>query len=119
MLLFYSSIKFVSADLFDAAKIDGASRIQTAFRITIPLIKPMIKTCLIFSLVGSFKTYDMVCVLTDGGPAHASEVPTTLMVWTIFKRNQYGYGSAMAVIIVLICFSLYLLVQKFFKADNE
>ncbi len=119
MLLFYSSIKSVSADLFDAAKIDGASRIQTAFRITIPLIKPMIKTCLIFSLVGSFKTYDMVCVLTDGGPAHASEVPTTLMVWTIFKRNQYGYGSAMAVIIVLICFSLYLLVQKFFKADNE
>ena len=65
-----------------------------------------------------FKTFDMVYVLTEGGPAHASEVPTTLMVWTIFKRNQYGYGSAMAVIIVLICFLLYIGVQKFFKVEE-
>ena len=61
----------------------------------------------------------MVYVLTEGGPAHASEVPTTLMVWTIFKRNQYGYGSAMAVIIVLICFFLYIGVQKLFRAEEE
>ena len=119
MLLFYSSIKSVSADIFDAAKIDGASRVKTAFCVTIPLVKPMIRTCIIFSLVGSFKTFDMVYVLTEGGPAHASEVPTTLMVWTIFKRNQYGYGSAMAVIIVLICFFLYIGVQKLFRAEEE
>nr|WP_155857328.1 hypothetical protein [uncultured Blautia sp.] len=45
-------------------------------------------------------------------------MPTTLMVWTIFKRNQYGYGSAMAVIIVLICFLLYIGVQKLFKVEE-
>lgn len=118
MLLFYSAIKSISADIFEAAKIDGASGLKTAFLITIPLIKPMIRTCVIFSVIGSFKTFDLIYVLTEGGPAHASEVPTTLMVWTIFKRNQYGYGSAMAVIIVLICFLLYYLIQKFFKVDE-
>lgn len=119
MLLYYSSIKSISPDIYEAATIDGSSGINTAFKITIPLIKPMIKVSVIFSIIGSLKVFDLIYVLTEGGPSHASEVPSTLMVWTIFKRNQYGYGSSMAIFIILECFLFAYLVQKLFKLDDD
>ncbi|MHB8062866.1 MAG: carbohydrate ABC transporter permease [Ruminiclostridium sp.] len=119
MLLYYSSIKSISQDIYEAATIDGSSGINTAFKITIPLIKPMIKVSVIFSIIGSLKVFDLIYVLTEGGPSHASEVPSTLMVWTIFKRNQYGYGSSMAIFIILECFLFTYLVQKLFRVDDD
>lgn len=115
MLLMYAAIKSISPDIYEAVKIDGAGPVQTAFHITIPLIAPMLKVCLIFSVIGSLKVFDLVYVLTNGGPAQASEVPSTLMVRTIFMGNQYGYGSAMAVFIIAECMVFSLLVSRIFK----
>ena len=84
MLLMYAAIKSISPDIFEAALIDGSTGISTAFRITIPLITPMLKVSITFSAIGSLKIFDLIYVLTIGGPAGATEVPSTLMVKTIF-----------------------------------
>jgi raffinose/stachyose/melibiose transport system permease protein len=118
MLLMYSSIKTVPDEIYEAAKIDGASPVQTALKITIPLIKPILKVCVIQAIIGSLKVFDLVYILTNGGPDHSSEVPSTLMYNTIFHKYSYGSGSAMAMFIIVECLVFTLLVQKFFKAEE-
>ena len=118
MLLMYASVRSISEEIFEAARIDGANGIQTALHITIPLMKPILKVCVTFAVVGSLKNFDLVYVMTDGGPAGASQLPSTLMVETIFSRNMYGYGSSMAIFIILECFLFAWLIRKAFR-DNE
>jgi raffinose/stachyose/melibiose transport system permease protein len=118
MLLMYAAIKSIPTDIYEAAKLDGASGIQMAFRITIPLIKPMLKVCVTFSVIGALKIFDLVYVLTNGGPNHASEVPSTLLVNNIFVRSMYGYGSAIAIFIIIECLVFTGIIQKFFKTDD-
>jgi raffinose/stachyose/melibiose transport system permease protein len=118
MLLMYAGIKSIPGDVFEAAKIDGASWFKTSMFITIPMLKPILKVTLTFAVVGSLKVFDLVYVLTRGGPGRASEVTSTLMVETIFKSNNYGYGSAMAVFVIVECFVLYLFIGKLFKTDE-
>jgi raffinose/stachyose/melibiose transport system permease protein len=114
MLLMYAAIKSISPEIFEAAKIDGASPLQSALRISVPLIKPMLKVSVTFSVIGALKVFDLIYVLTNGGPVHASEVPSTLMVTTIFRSYRYGYGSAMAVFIIAECFICTFLVDQIF-----
>ena len=120
MLLFYSGIRSISSEIFEAAKIDGASFWRTSISITIPMIKPIILVSMTFAVVGSMKVYDLVRVLTtDGGPGRASDVISTLMVRTmIFPGNSYGYGSAMAIVLIVMCISLYFLLAYLFR-DRE
>lgn len=118
MLLMYAAIKSIPTDIYEAAKLDGASGIKMAFKITIPLIKPMLKVCVTFSVIGALKIFDLVYVLTNGGPNHASEVPSTLLVNNIFVRSMYGYGSAIAIFIIIECLIFTGVIQKFFKVDD-
>ncbi|SMC22033.1 raffinose/stachyose/melibiose transport system permease protein [Clostridium acidisoli DSM 12555] len=119
MLLMYASAKSISPDIYEAARIDGASESTIAFKITIPLIKPILKVCVVFAVIGSFKSFDLIYVLTNGGPMHASEVPTTLMYTDIFSKYQYGYGSAMAIFIVVECFICTILINRLFGKENN
>jgi len=118
MLLMYASAKSISKDVIEAARIDGATSTRIAFSIMIPLMKPMLKVCLIFSLIGSFKVFDLVYVLTKGGPFFTTEVPSTLMYTTIFDTYRYGYGSAISVFIIVECLVFTLLINKFFKTED-
>ncbi len=119
MLLMYAGIKSISTDIFEAAVIDGSSWWNTSMKITIPMLKPVLNVSVIFAVTGALKVFDLVYVLTGGGPAHASEVIGTYMVSTIFKGNQYGYGSAMAVFVILECFALSILVGLLFREKEE
>lgn len=119
MLLMYASIKSISPELREAAKIEGATEWETSKYIIIPIIKPIIKICVIFAVTGSLKAFDLIYVLTNGGPAQASEVPSTLMVSMIFGRNRYGFGSAIAIFIILLCFLFAILIQKSFKTEED
>lgn len=119
MLLMYAAIKSIPTELMEAAKIDGASSVQTAFKITIPLIKPILEVCVTFAVIGSLKTFDLIYVLTGGGPIHATEVPSTLMFNTIFHKYQYGYGSAMAIFIIAECLLLTVIIQKLFRLKKD
>ena len=118
MLLMYTAIKTIPHDIYEAALIDGANRVQTAFRITIPLIKPILKVCATFAIVGALKSFDLIFAMTQGGPMGKTDVPSTLMVETVFRSNQFGYGSSMAIIIIAMCFASSLLIKKFFRVDE-
>lgn len=115
MLLFYAAAKSISPDIREAAMVDGANERTIAFRIIIPMIVPMIKASVIFALIGSLKSFDLIYILTKGGPLHATEVPTMLMYTEIFTNSRYGPASAIAIFIVLECMLLTLAIQKIFK----
>lgn len=118
MLLLYSAIKAIPKSLYEAAQVDGATTSQIAKHITIPLIMPMIKVCTTFAIIGSLKTFDLIYVLTKGGPVHATEVPTTIMYRVLLSENNYGLGSAMAIFIIIECLLFTVFVQKAFKAES-
>jgi len=119
MLLLYAGVKSIPEELNEAAKIDGANSWQIARLITIPNLKPTLQVCTIFAITGSLKAFDLIYVLTGGGPAHASEVPSTLMVDMIFGRSRYGIGSTIAVFIIFLCFFFAILIKKVFKTEVD
>jgi len=118
MLLMYASVKSIPQDIREAAYIDGATGIKTALKITIPLMRPILKVCTILAVIGSLQAFDMVYVLTNGGPSHATEVPSTLMYTTFFHKNQYGLGSAMSMFIIAECLTITMIIQKLFKVEE-
>ncbi len=118
MLLMFASAKSIPDDIYEAARIDGATGLKSALHITIPLIKPMLQVSVIFAVIGSLKTFDFIYVLTNGGPVHASEVPSTWMFNNIFNQYLYGYGSAMAIMIILECLLFTVIIQKMFKTEQ-
>lgn len=117
MLIMYASAKSISPEIYESALIDGANELTIALRISIPLMKPIIRVCITFAVIGSFKSFDLIYVMTGGGPLHATEVPTILMYNSIFYRYRYGYGSAMAIFIILECLVFTLAINKLLKKD--
>ncbi len=115
MLLMYAGVKGVSPDIREAARIDGANESQVNRYIVIPVIKPILKVSVIFAVTGSLKSFDLIYVLTNGGPLHATEVPSTVMIEMLFQRNRYGMGSAIAVMMIILCFAFALLISWAFK----
>ena len=113
--LFYSAAKSISSDIIEAAKIDGASKLQISTKIIMPIIIPMIEAVTIFCIVGSLKSFDMIFILTGGGPMHASSVLSLMMYNEIFSSNHYGYASAVAIAIIIICLLFTFGVQFIFK----
>lgn len=114
MLLFYSAIKSISPDIIEAAKVDGASKSQVSIHVILPQIIPMIRASTIFAIIGSLKSFDLVYILTNGGPLHATEVPTFQMYTYIFQNREYGAASSIAVFLIIECLLLTLIVQKIF-----
>ncbi len=118
MLLMYAGIKSVPPEYREAAMIDGAREGQVNRFIVIPMIKPIIKISTIFAVTGSLKSFDLIYVLTNGGPDHATEVPSTLMISMLFLRNRYGMGSTIAFLLIFLCFFFALLIGFAFR-DKE
>ncbi|MCR4904144.1 MAG: sugar ABC transporter permease [Butyrivibrio sp.] len=118
MLLMYAGVMGVSTDLREAAMLDGATNWQIDKYIVIPIIKPIIKVSVIFAVTGSLKTYDLVRILTEGGPFQSTEVPSTLLENMLFLRNRYGMGSTISVMLIILCFAFALLITAAFK-DKE
>ena len=118
MLLLYAGVKSVPTELREAAMLDGATDRQINRYIVLPYIKPIIRISVIFAVTGSLKSFDLIYVLTNGGPLHATEVPSTLMISMLFLRNRYGMGSTIAVMLILLCFGFALLINAIFKEEE-
>ncbi|MCQ2557902.1 MAG: sugar ABC transporter permease [Oscillospiraceae bacterium] len=118
MLLMYAGVKSVPTELREAAMLDGATTGQVDWHIVIPYIKPVLRVSVIFSVTGSLKSFDLIYVLTNGGPFHSTEVPSTLMISMLFLRNRYGMGSTIAVLLIVLCFAFALLIGLFFKEED-
>lgn len=115
MLIMYAGVKSQPPEYLEAALMDGASKVQVAFRITIPLLRPILKVCVTFSLIGALKVFDLIYVLTNGGPFFSTEVPSIYMYTTIFDSYHYGYGSAISFFIILECLLFTVFLGFLFK----
>lgn len=102
MILCYAGLKTIPDDVYEAARIDGAGAVTTLFRITVPLMLPILLTNLVLVTVETFNTFDMVLSLTGGGPGNATTVLALDLYDQMFRQLNLGRGAAMAVVLMLI-----------------
>ena len=102
MLLYLAALQGIAAEMYEAATVDGATRWQQFWHITMPSLKPAHYIVLALSLIDSFKVFDMVYAMTYGGPGTATQVMGTWMYANVFQYYEAGYGTAIAVVITLI-----------------
>ena len=117
MLLMYAGIKGVPMDLLEAAQLDGCTESQVNFHIVIPYIKPILRVCVIFAVTGSLKSFDLIYTLMND--TRRAELPSTLMYKLLFLNNRYGLASAIAVVLIILCFVFALLISLAFRSKGE
>jgi raffinose/stachyose/melibiose transport system permease protein len=113
ILLFLAGLQGVPEDLFEAAQLDGASWWQVQRHIAIPLLGPTIRTWTFLSMIGSLQLFDMVWILTGGGPANATTSMATYLITMGTARHNYGIAGAASVILFVVGFVMALLYQVF------
>lgn len=113
MILYIAGLQNIPAEIEEAALIDGASNWQALRYVTIPLLSSTLRLSIYLSVLGSLQFFDLIWVMTTGGPVSASDTMATYLYKFGFQRFQLGYGSAIAVIMFMICFSFSLLYQRF------
>jgi raffinose/stachyose/melibiose transport system permease protein len=113
IVLYTAAIQNVPDEIIDAARIDGASGLQVTRYITIPLLGTTIRLSVFLAALGSLQIFDLVYVMTHGGPIHASEVFATYLITYGLNAFAMGYGSAIGVVMFLTCFVFALMYQRF------
>lgn len=112
MVLYIAGLQQIPEEIEDAALIDGANRLQNLRYIVIPMLSSTIYTTIYLSVLGSLQQFGLVWLITEGGPANASEVMATYMYRHGFVSFQLGFGSAVAVVLFLICLTFSLVYQR-------
>ena len=119
MVIFYAALVSLDPSVYEAAKIDGASEMQILFKIKMPLIKDIILLTLTMCLTGALRGFDIPFLLTSGGPGNASELMSTYMYKKAFSSNQYGYGSTLAVFIIIESILVVYILRKIFTSKEQ
>lgn len=102
MLIYLAGLQSVPAELYEAAKVDGAGPVKRFFNVTIPMLAPSITICVVGITTGSLKVYDLLVSSTKGGPGRASTSMIYQTYTTAINGRQYGYGCAMSVTLVIV-----------------
>ena len=102
MILFIAGIQAVPEDILEAADIDGAGKVRKFFSITAPLIKETFIMVISTLVIAAMKVYDIVKGLTDGGPNNSTQVLASYMYNQVYQYNNIGYGTAIAIFMVII-----------------
>ena len=102
MVIFLSGLTIIPNELLEAADIDGASRWQRLRHVVVPMLKPATIVVIALSVINSLKGFDIVYIMTGGGPFHSSDTLAVFMYNESFKKYRMGYGSAIAVILFMI-----------------
>lgn len=118
MLLFISGLNNIDKSPIEAAKIEGAGTISLYTKVIFPLLKPTMVVVLLMALVNSFKTFDIIWVMTKGGPYRTSETLALTMYQDSFIRNDFGRGAAVAIILtIVVLFVSYFNIRNTFKDE--
>ncbi|MCS0789287.1 carbohydrate ABC transporter permease [Cytobacillus pseudoceanisediminis] len=119
ILIYYAALKNIPESLVEAARIDGASPWQIALKIKLPLIMNVIKVTIVLAVVGSLKYFDLIYVMTGGGPNGASEVMASYMYQKAFKGFDFGYASAIGFFLLVICLVVTYIIRRFTAANED
>ncbi|PAF19269.1 carbohydrate ABC transporter permease [Terribacillus saccharophilus] len=119
ILIYYAALKNIPESIVEAARIDGATPFQIAFKIKLPLIMGVVKVTIVLAVVGSLKYFDLIYVMTGGGPNGASEVMASYMYKLAFSSNDFGYGSAIGFLLLIITLIVTVVVRKVTASKEE
>ena len=118
MMIFLAALQGVSQDLHEAAKLDGAGR-WSAFRaVTLPAVRPAIAFVTVMLVIGGLNVFVSVLLMTDGGPADSTQVLLTYMYKQAFSNLDFGYGSAIAVLLTVTVFVISAIQLRAFRTDE-
>jgi len=118
-LLIFAGLQAIPASVYEAARIDGSGPVQTFRRITLPLLRPVLALVLVLTVTGSFQVFDTIAVTTQGGPVNASRVLQYYIFQRAFNEQDFGYGSAVAVILFLILMAVAFIQMKFLRGNES
>jgi len=116
-LLLLAGLQNISKDLYEAASIDGATKIQSFFKVTLPLLKPSILVALLFRTLDAFRVFDLIYVLTGGGPGGETETMSIYAYKAMFGQTNFGYGSVV-VMLMFICVAIIAIIFVKFLGTN-
>lgn len=119
MMLFIVSIQAIPTELYEAAELDGAGKIHKFFYVTVPQVREMFFVATLITLTGAFTVFNEPYILTGGGPGNASEVLGTLLYHSAFFKDQMGYASAIATVILILTLLLSVAQMKLFRTGKE
>jgi multiple sugar transport system permease protein len=122
MLMFLAALQDIPGQLYEAASIDGATKRQQFFKITLPLLRPTFVLVLVLSTIGTFQIFDQVAVMTQGGPANTTSTPGYLIYSKVLGEKtspESGYGAAMAFILAAIIFFFTWLQRRFIEQGSQ
>ena len=117
-LLIFAGLQAIPNTVYEAGKIDGASEWTMFWRITIPLLRPILALVLIMTMIGSFQVFDTVSVTTQGGPVNATRVLQYYIYDLAFGRFQFGYASAIAVGLLIILAAITAVQYRLMRAGE-
>ena len=119
MVIVFAGMQSIPEDLYQAAKLDGAGPVSRFFAITLPGIRNVIVVSVLLTAIGAFKVFDLIYVLTAGGPGNASEVLGTYIYDASFTLERMGYASAIAVVLLAIAIALGLIQLRASRGGAE
>jgi raffinose/stachyose/melibiose transport system permease protein len=112
LVLYVAAIQNIPDEVIDAARIDGSSTFQVVRYITIPLLGSIVRLSIFLSILGSLQYFDLIWIMSNGGPVHASETMATYLMKYGFQSFAMGYGSSIGVIMFATCFVFALMYQR-------
>lgn len=117
MIIYLAGLQTIPKNLLEAATVDGAGVFQRFFKVTLPLLMPSVTINIVVSLIGGFKVFEQVYVLTNGGPGNHTQVLNTL-VFQSFSQGMYGRGSAMGLILFLFIFISSTVMNRYLRGKE-
>jgi multiple sugar transport system permease protein len=117
-LLVFAGLQTIPKEVYEAASIDGASSRQTFFRVTLPLLRPVLTFVIVTSVIGSFQVFDTVAITTKGGPINATKVFNYFIYQQAFERFRMGYATAISIILFVILVGVSILQMRLMRAGE-
>jgi len=118
MILFYAGLQRIPKQLYESARIDGASDLGCFRHVSLPLLREVFVICVLLCATGAFQAFDLIYAMTGGKPYHSTEVVATWLVEVAFAHNRFGHGSALAVMMTVIVFVI-ALTYHFYARRRE
>jgi raffinose/stachyose/melibiose transport system permease protein len=119
MVIFFAALISLDPEVCEAAKMDGANGLQILVRVKMPMIKEILLLTLTMALTGALRGFDIPFILTNGGPGNVSELMSTYMYKKAFGSNQFGYGSAIAVFIIVESMFVVSILNRIFAMGDR
>jgi len=119
MILLITALTTIPRDIYESAAIDGATVSQRFFRITLPLLKPAILSLLVLGFIYTFKVFDIILIMTNGGPVHATQMMSTYAYKLSFEQFNYSQGAAASNVMFLVLFVVGVVYMRLLNKEEQ